>query len=143
MLAFRDEYPRKVIANARAFARALSAAGLACEGDPRSDYTETHQVLLRCGRAKGQWAASLLEANNVITNPQAFYDDPSFTAASGIRMGAQEMTRYGMEERDFAELAALIAEIVRAGADRPPGHWKQQITNFRRRFLDMRYCFKL
>jgi aminomethyltransferase len=142
MLAFRDEYPRKVIANARAFARALVAAGLACEGDARTDYTETHQVLLRCGRAKGQWAASLLEANNVITNPQAFYDDPSFTAASGIRMGTQEMTRYGMEERDFAELAALIAEIVRAGADRPHGHWKQEIANFRRRFLDMRYCFK-
>lgn len=81
MLAFRDEYPRKVIANAKAFARALPASGLQCEGDARNDYTETHQVLLRTGRGKGQWLAALLEANNIITNPQAFYDDPSFTAA--------------------------------------------------------------
>ncbi len=140
MLAFRDEYPRKVIANAKAFARGLSAAGLTCEGDARNDYTETHQVLLRTGRAKGQWLADLLEANNIITNPQAFYDDPSFTAASGVRMGAQEMTRYGMEEGDFAELAVLIAEIVSSGADHPAGHWKPRVVEFRKRFEKMHYC---
>lgn len=141
MLAFRDEYPRKVITNAKAFARALSAAGLKCEGDPRNDYTETHQVLLRTGRAKGQWLAELLEANNIITNPQAFYDDPSFTAASGVRMGAQEMTRYGMGEHDFSKLAALIAEIVSGGAERPAGHWKPRVVEFRSHFREMRYCF--
>lgn len=143
MLAFRDEYPRKVIANAKAFARALSAEGLTCEGDARNDYTETHQVLLRSGRAKGQWLAGLLEANNIITNPQAFYDDPSFTAASGVRMGAQEMTRYSMEEQDFAELAALIAEIVGAGAEHPAGYWKPRVVDFRSRFREMRYRFSV
>ena len=143
MLAFRDEYPRKVIANAKAFARALSAAGLKCEGDARNDYTETHQVLLRTGRAKGQWLAGLLEANNIITNPQAFYDDPSFTAASGVRMGAQEMTRYGMEERDFAELAALLADIVSTSADHPAGNFRPRVVEFRSRFREMQYCFRV
>jgi aminomethyltransferase len=140
MLAFRDAYPRRVIANAKAFARALAAAGLACEGDPGHDYTATHQVLLRTGRAQGQWLAALLEANNIITNPQAFHDDPSFTAASGVRMGTQEMTRYGMQERDFAELASLIAEIAGSGGDRPAGHWKPRVAGLRRRFTEMRYC---
>lgn len=140
MINFRDDYPRQVVANAKAFARALADQGLSIEGDPACDFTETHQVLLRTARAKGEHAASLLEANNVITNPQAYHDDPSFAAASGVRMGAQEMTRYGMTEDDFRELAGLIAEIVAEGDERPDGHWAERVAAFRARFTEMKYC---
>ena len=141
MLHFRDAYPGQVIDNAKAFATALSGHGLALEGDPACAFTETHQVLLRTARAKGGFIADLLEANNVITNPQAFHDDPSFAAASGVRMGTQEMTRFGMKEEDFGELAGLIAEIVGAGETRPRGFRKGAVTAFRGRFTDMHYCF--
>ncbi|MDX1431589.1 MAG: glycine cleavage system protein T, partial [Gammaproteobacteria bacterium] len=140
MLHYRDEYPKQVIANAKAFARALSAHDLVVEGDRQVDFTETHQVLLRVGRARGEWAASLLEANNVITNAQAFYDDPSFAASSGVRMGTPEMTRHGMREGDFAELAELIAEILQRGDDAPSGHWKDRVVSFRTGFSEMKYC---
>ncbi len=76
----------------------------------------------------------------MITNPQAFYDDPSFAAASGVRMGTQEMTRYGMQERDFAELAGLLAEILRGPASAPEGHWREAVNALRGRFTEMRYC---
>jgi len=141
MLAFRDDYPKQVIANARAFAAALKTHGLAIEGDPGRGHTETHQVLLRTARGRGEHIASLLEANNVITNPQAFYDDASFAAASGVRMGTQEMTRYGMKEADFADLAGLIAEIATNGETKPEGHWRDDIAAFRKRFSEMTYCF--
>ncbi|MCH9021034.1 MAG: hypothetical protein IIA73_11810, partial [Proteobacteria bacterium] len=85
--------------------------------------------------------ASLLEANNIITNSQAFYDDPSFAAASGVRMGTQEMTRYGMGPQDFAELAGLIAEIIGHGGDRPKGFRLDAVKAFRSRFTEMIYCF--
>ena len=111
------------------------------EGDPALDFTETHQVLLRTGRAEGEALADRLEANNIITNPQAFWDDPSFAAASGVRMGSQEMTRYGMVERDFAELAALIAAIAGADDDAPKDQWRDDVTALRRRFTEMTYCF--
>jgi len=140
MLEFKDEYPPRVIANAKAFARALAACELGIEGDPSCDFTETHQVLLRVARAKGESAADLLEKNNVITNPQAFYDDPSFAAASGVRMGTQEMTRYGMQEADFEELARLLAKILAAGDSKGEGHWRAEVTSFRGRFREMRYC---
>jgi len=140
MLRFKNEYPRQVIANARAFARALHGSGLSVEGDPDCDFTETHQALLRVGRARGEYAADLLEANNIITNPQALYDDPSFAAASGVRMGAQEMTRHGMMEDDFRELAGLIGDILRDGAGRPDGFRRDVVVAFRRRFTTMRYC---
>ena len=111
------------------------------EGDPGCGFTETHQVLLRTARARGEHIAGLLEANNIITNPQAFYDDPSFAAASGVRMGSQEMTRYGMKQQDFEELAGLIAEIIGHGGDRPKGSWLDAVKAFRSRFTEMTYCF--
>lgn len=141
MLEFKDDYPKQVIANARAFARALSDNGMALEGDAGCEFTETHQVLVRTARGRGEFIASLLEANNIITNPQAYADDASFAAASGVRTGTQEMTRYGMKETDFQELAALIAEIVREGDAKPAGHWKDAIKDLRAHFTDMQYCF--
>ncbi len=142
MLRFKDEYPKRVVENAKAFARALADHGLQMEGDPACDFTETHQVLLRTARAKGEFAAGLLEANNIITNPQAYHDDPGFAAASGVRLGSQEMTRYGMAPGDFRELAGIIAEILRDGADRPSGHWREAVAAFRGRFTMMHYCFE-
>jgi len=140
MLRFKDDYPRQVIANARAFARALHDAGLSVEGDPACGFTETHQVVLRVGRARGEYAADLLETSNVITNPQALYDDPSFAAASGVRMGTQEMTRHGMVEDDFRELAGLVAGILRDGTGQTEGVHRRAVIAFRRRFTAMRYC---
>jgi aminomethyltransferase len=142
MLRFKDDYPKRVIENAKAFARALHDQDLEVEGDAACDFTETHQVLLRTARAKGEYAADLLEANNIITNPQAYHDDPSFAAASGVRTGVQEMTRYGMAPADFQHLAHLMAEILREGADKPRGHWREAVAALRGDFTEMRYCFE-
>ncbi len=139
MLEYRDQYPPQVIANARAFAAALRQEGLALEGDPANGYTDTHQVVLRASRAQGIRLAETLEQNNIITNSQALHDDPSFTAASGIRMGTSEMTRYGMVETDFEEFAPLLAAIVRDGDRQPEDHWADAVTGFRSRFREMRY----
>jgi glycine/serine hydroxymethyltransferase len=141
MLRFRDEYPAQVIANAKSFARALADQGLAIEGDSVNDHTETHQVLLRTTQGEGEEVAGRLEASNVITNPQALYDDPGFAVASGVRMGTQEMTRYGMKPQDFSSLAALLATIVSDGTGREKGTWRKEVKRFRERFTTMQYCF--
>jgi aminomethyltransferase len=136
MHAFRDEYQPRVIANAKAFARALADAGLHVEGDPSVDYTESHQVLVRVGYDRGAEVARRLEANNIICNYQALPDDESFTAASGLRMGVAEMTRFGMGEEDLGEVAALVAAVVRDGAD-----VAEKVAALRGRFTELRYCF--
>ncbi len=140
MLRFRDDYPAQVIRNAQAFARALHDHGLTVEGNPAAGFTRTHQVLLRTARTRGEYVADRLEINNIITNPQALYDDASFAAASGVRMGAQEMTRYGMAEADFAELAGLLAEIVGGRETGPVDSWRDAVMAFRGRFVEMQYC---
>ena len=135
MLEVRDGYQRQVIANAKAFARALDDCGLGVEGDPAVDYTQTHQVILSVGRGKGPEISRRLEESNVITNYQALPRDISFSDASGIRLGAQEMTRFGMREEDFGELAHYMADIILR--DR---QCAGQITAFRERFTTMLYC---
>jgi aminomethyltransferase len=109
---FKDQYQAKVIANAKAFARALRDSGLEVAGDPAIDFTETHQVVVDVGYSHGPEIASRLEANNIICNYQANTDEEGFTAAGALRMGVSEMTRFGMEEDDFRELAALIHDVV-------------------------------
>ena len=56
--------------------------------------------------------ARRLEENNILTNYQALPDDETFLVSSGIRMGVQEMTRFGMTEKDFDALAGYVADGV-------------------------------
>jgi aminomethyltransferase len=135
MNAYAHEYSKQVIANAKVFARALENQGLQVEGDPKLDYTETHQVVLRVGYAKGLEIAERLERNNIIVNYQGLPDDEGFTSASGLRMGVQEMTRFGMKEMDFKELAGYIAEVILRDTA-----IAQEISRFRNKFVEMKYC---
>ncbi|MBE9482985.1 MAG: glycine cleavage system protein T, partial [Chloroflexi bacterium] len=128
-------YQRQVIANAKAFALALKRQGLQVEGDPEVNYTETHQVILRVGYAKGVEVADRLENNNIIVNFQALPDDEAFTASSGLRTGVQEMTRFGMKEADFGQLAEHMAAVILDKKD-----VSQQVSSFREKFLTMQYC---
>jgi glycine/serine hydroxymethyltransferase len=136
MNAFKDAYQSQVIANARAFARALAAEGLDVQGDPEAGYTETHQVLVSVGHGRGASVARLLEGLNIVVNYQALPNDEGFTASSGLRMGVSEMTRFGMEEADFEEFAGLFAAAVRD----EPGI-ADAVAAFRERFHELRYCF--
>jgi len=133
---FKDEYQPQVIANAKAFAKALKEQGLDVAGDPAYDYTETHQVLLNVGYGKGPEMARLLEENNIIVNYQAAPTEESFTASGSLRMGVSEMTRFGMAEQDFNYLAELMHAVIVKGKN-----VQQRVTNYRKRFLNMQYCF--
>ena len=135
MSAFADPYQKAVVANAKAFAKALHDQGLHVEGDPAVGYTETHQVVLRVGYGKGAEIAELLEDSNIIVNYQAAPDDEGFTAASCLRMGVQEMTRFGMGAQDFQDLAEIIARVVKKG--RPV---RDEVSRLRGKFVEMRYC---
>jgi aminomethyltransferase len=136
MNCFKDQYQPKVLSNAKAFAVALRDCGFDVAGDPDIDFTETHQVIVRVGYAKGPEVAQKLEANNILCNYQATPEDEGFTAARGIRLGVAEMTRFGMKERDFQTLAHLMKEIVIDGADAV-----EQVRAFRQQFRELRFCF--
>jgi aminomethyltransferase len=133
---FKEEYQKNVITNAKAFARALKNCGLAVAGDPGVSYTETHQVVIDVGYARGAEIAQRLENNNIILNYQASPVEEGFTAAGSLRTGVQEMTRFGMTENDFQQLAQLMADVIIKNIN-----VKQEVRALRKRFVDMRYCF--
>lgn len=133
MNAFKETFQNQVRANAKALAKALHAYGIPVEGDPADGYTETHQVIIRVKPfGSGMEIARRLETNNIVTNYQALPDDATFLESSGIRLGVQEMTRFGMKEKDFDTLAGLMSDII--VRNKPAG---PEVSRFRKNFLIM------
>jgi len=134
MNEFKETYQTQVKNNAKAFARALKSYGIQVEGEAH-DYTETHQVVINVREyGNGKEIAQRLEDNNLITNFQALPYDESFNDPSGIRMGVQEMTRFGMKEKDFETLAANIADVIINGKN-----VKDEVSLYRNNFMQMQY----
>ena len=136
MNQFRDAYQSAIIRNAKSFARSLRSYGLDVVGDPAIDYTETHQVIVSVGYGEGAEIAERLEQNNVIVNYQATPDEEGFTASGALRMGVSEMTRFGFEEKDFDQLASLMADCILRGRE-----IKGDVERLRASHTEMRYCF--
>lgn len=136
MNAFKDEYQKAVVENAKHFAKCLAAEGLDVAGDPAMDYTETHQVIVKVGYAHGPEVADRLEANNIVCNYQATPEEEGFSASGALRMGVNEMTRFGFGKEDFAKLAHLIADCVLHHAN-----VKEEVKKLRAEHLEMKYCF--
>ena len=133
---FKDDYQAAVVANAKSFARALTDCGLKVAGDPAVGYTETHQVLVDVGYARGPEIARRLEANNIICNYQAGPEDESFSASGMLRMGVSEMTRFGMGTEGFGQLAQLMQDVI---VDEKPV--KEKVSRLRQQYLEIGYCF--
>ena len=136
MNTFRKEYQAAVVNGAKCLAKALADEGLAVEGDPAIGYTETHQVLVSVGYGEGAEIASRLEKNNIIVNYQATPDEEGFTASGALRMGVSEMTRFGFGEKEFDQLAQLMAACILRGKD-----VREDVIRLRSAHTRMHYCF--
>ena len=133
---FKDDYQKKVVENAKAFALSLVDVGLQVAGDPALSYTETHQVLVNVGYAKGIEAAQQLEKNNIIVNFQATPVEEGFTASGALRLGVSEMTRFGFGKEEFKKLASLIRDVVLDGKD-----VRDEVIALRKDYQDLGFCF--
>jgi glycine hydroxymethyltransferase len=139
METFGREYATKVVENAKALAEALSAEGITPVAE-RQGFTKTHQVAVDVSKFGGDKVAALLEEANIIVNKNALPWDKSVLRPSGIRMGVQEMTRFGMGRDEMREIARFIARVLR-GED--PATVKREVIMFRKSFLEIKYGFKL
>jgi hypothetical protein len=70
-----------------------------------------------------------------MVNYQALPDAETFYHPSGIRMGVQEMTRFGMKEQDFDTLARFMADIILKKKN-----VAKEVAEFRGRYTTMKYC---
>ncbi|HYF00400.1 MAG TPA: serine hydroxymethyltransferase, partial [Planctomycetota bacterium] len=138
MIEFGRDYARQVVANAKAFAKALAAAGFDVQLADYG-YTESHQVAVDVKKqGGGRDCAQLLEDNDIICNYNLLpHDDPkAVMKPSGLRLGVQEMTHWGMKEPEMEQIARFFKECL---IDRKTV--KDEVNRFRSRFVRVAYSF--
>jgi glycine hydroxymethyltransferase len=143
MKYFGEVYARQVVRNAKAFAEALVAEGIPVVAE-NLGYTRSHIVAVDVRKfGGGAKIAKALEDANIIVNKNLLPWDRQEDAPnpSGIRFGVQEMTRFGMRERDFEEVAKLIADVVVRGRD--PADVRKKVVDFRKGFTKVHYGFDI
>ncbi len=97
--------------------------------------TTSHQFAPKAGRhGGGQTAAKRLRQANIFTCGPPI--DPVDGDLNGLRFGAPEIVRWGMEPEHMRDLARLIARVLIDGED--PGSVAPDTTEFRNRFRSMR-----
>jgi len=142
MLEFGEQYASQVVSNAKALAEELHALGVKVLGE-RLGFTRTHQVVIDVREfGGGSEIAKKLEEANIIVNKNLLPWDPPDAIAnpSGIRMGVQEMTRFGMKEGEMKEVARLIKRVM-DGED--PKKVKEDVVELRKQFVEVKYGYKL
>jgi glycine hydroxymethyltransferase len=136
--SFGADYARAVVSNAHALAAALDRAGFSVACRDRG-YTRSHQVALDVGDlGGGRGVAARLAAEDVICNMNLLPGEPGKNATNprGIRLGVQELTRYGMGAAEMEEVASLLADALFGGRGISP-----DVHRLRARFPDVGYGF--
>ena len=135
MAHFGREYAAQTITNAKALWQALTDEWVNVEAK-EFGFTESHQLAINVtnfGIAK-DIARSLANQNNIITNYNMLPGDKDAKNPTGLRIGVQEMTRYGMKEDEMGELA----DLMKAGLQGKIV--KDEVIKLRSRFTDVHFA---
>jgi len=138
MMEFGVQYAEAVIANAKTLAEALDQLGFDV-GAKEFGYTESHQVAVNVKKFDGGEKTSItLEMNDIILNMNMLPHEAlsTFNHPEGIRIGVQEMTRFGMGKEEMRRIAELIKECV---VDKKKV--KEEVNRFRSAFQEVKYSF--
>ncbi len=106
-------YAAQIVRNAQTLGRALDDEGIGVEARDFG-YTASHQLAVNVAAYGGGVAvAQRLEANDIIVNYNLLPWDTEPRRPSGLRLGVQEMTRYGMREDEMQRLAGLVSDAIK------------------------------
>jgi glycine hydroxymethyltransferase len=109
-------YQRRIVTNARRLAAGLAEAGFRIV----SGGTDNHLFLVDVAAAglTGKLAEEALGGADITVNKNTIpYDENPPMVASGVRIGTPALTSRGMGEAEMDEVAALIAQVLRAPED--------------------------
>ncbi|MEE9474348.1 MAG: serine hydroxymethyltransferase [Candidatus Hydrothermarchaeaceae archaeon] len=141
MKEFGKAYAGQIVKNSKALAQALYERGfnVLCE---HKGFTESHQNVIdvtNVGTARE--IAEALESANIIVNKNLLpWDSLKRTKdPSGMRIGVQEVTRYGMKEGEMDEIAELMKKIVIDKADTE--RIKKEVIELKKNFADVGFGF--
>jgi glycine hydroxymethyltransferase len=138
MMEYGQQYADDVIRNAKVLAESLDRRGFDVEAK-EFGFTESHQVAVNMRRFGGGEKVSInLELNDIIINMNMLpheslknHDHPE-----GVRLGVQEMTRFGMGEGEMERVAELVKEVVVDQKD-----VREEVHRFRSDYQSVKYCY--
>ncbi|MCB9478175.1 MAG: serine hydroxymethyltransferase [Deltaproteobacteria bacterium] len=136
--AFGKDYAKAVIDNAKHLAHALKAEGMDVQGE-MFGFTESHQVIVSVKeQGGGKDVSRKMNDNNIVCNMNMLPHEPRKNATNpeGLRLGVQEMTRFGMGEAEMKTIAKLIADCVMRDKN-----VKGDVEAFRNDFQVVKYSF--
>ncbi|MEL9990714.1 MAG: serine hydroxymethyltransferase [Thermoproteus sp.] len=141
MKEFGAQYAEQIVRNAKALAEALHERGfnVVAEG---LGFTRTHQVAVDVSKlGGGESVSKLLEDANIIVNKNMLPWDKSAVKPSGIRLGVQEVTRWGMGVDEMREIADFFKAVLLDGVE--PRKVAERVREFRREFLEVKFGYNL
>ncbi len=141
ILAFGPDYARTCIANARTLASALAERKAAVHGPSERGYTLSHHIALRAAEYGGGTTASrLLERANLLTSGIGLPLPDVPGDYNGLRMGTQEITRWGMLPEDMPVVAELLCRVLLDWEE--PERVKGDVVAFRGRFQEVGFVIR-
>jgi glycine hydroxymethyltransferase len=138
MMEFGQAYARQTVANAGHLGRKLYEAGFRVQGE-EFGFTESHQLAVDVREfGGGDEVARHLKDNNIILNMNLLPFEPLENVANpaGIRLGVQEMTRFGMKEPEMETIARLFRKCLIDGK-----YVGEEVSELRRLFQTVQYSF--
>ena len=138
MMEFGQAYARQTIANAKALGTKLHEMGFKAQA-AELGFTESHQLAVNVSEfGGGDEVARHLKDNNIILNMNLlpFESLDQVSNPAGIRLGVQEMTRFGMKEPEMEMIARLFKSCLIEGK-----YVGDEVTEFRQNFQEVHYSF--
>jgi glycine hydroxymethyltransferase len=136
-LRYGVDYAVMMRANAKALAAALHAEGLPVLGSARG-FTESHHVALPAqAYGGGDEASHLLEKCLIFASGIGIPGPAATGTYNGLRLGTQEITRWGMQPGDMSFIARAIADCL--AQRRLAGTILQDVRAYRSGFQKLHY----
>ncbi|MGD1839137.1 MAG: serine hydroxymethyltransferase [Nitrososphaeraceae archaeon] len=142
-LEFGKDYAIQLIKNAKKLAESLVDVGFSALGEKKG-YTESHQIAVDVSKyGDGGTIEEQLEKANIILNRQLLPGDIKagrhYMHPSGVRIGANEVTRLGMKEDQMKDIATFIKKVV---IDKENvNKVKKDVSEFRKQYQKLHYVF--
>lgn len=133
---FGAAYATEMIASAKALANELAAIGVAVHGGGEA-YTESHAFALDARALGGGGALAMhLRQANLLTSAIGLPTG----ADDGLRVGLNELVRWGATQSDMPDLAALLKRAIAA---EDPVLLAASVAAFRQQFSSVHFAHEL
>ncbi len=137
-LTYGQPYAVQCIANAQALAAALADHGVAVHHVAGRGHTASQHVAVRATAYDGGNAAcKRLEAAHLLMTGIGLPGEAVAGEYNAIRIGTQEVTRWGMRETEMAQIAMLIARVL--VGDEPPAQVRPDTIALRSGFQKVQF----